>query len=738
MEPRDGAPKEGRRRELARVSTIKQEMEGIKEASQRLRTLEFSFLGVCLYVGLAAASTTHSDLLLGKQITLPLVQGSMSIRWFFSLTPLLLLAVHSYILTNQLFLSRRIKHFRERIPRASGYLFDMYKCAEREAETPEEQAFRIALEGEGVVQVLPAPLTGLLLPFCHTSTRKRRFVHRAHFVTFNVVVPMLTLALLEFRFLPFRDGRVTIWQLFVIVADFLLVYIAVRSLGQDMADWQGGKRLHRMSMLPAAGLLMVALLLMATPWASVHGQEEAAWWVRKARDLSCLDLADAELVSNAPRPGEANRFGRRDDTLLQSAMGADLRRRNLECANLRRAVLVKADLRNARLRYANLEHADLRRAELEGADFSLANLRHADLGGATGDQNTSFYQADMHDSRLSGGIFRGTDFREADLNNAELEAGDFYEARFPGARLENSQFNGSSLEKVDLSGVVADGVRARGSTFKDAVLFMGRFTRARLSAAELHAWETGGLILRHADLRGAGVATLELADLIGSNVWQTLVNDKLYAVDLRRAKAVYDPENDECMRAELGRERVTFWECEITYIDRLFKAVEQRNGTQLGDEIRLRWQERKQRLARAREDAFLENKGSGAAFLLDDRDVERNLDGLLIAFDASGDLTKAWKNGASAGDVYSEIGRETLRRACDDKVLAQALIRDKAGCYGRTRDSEVWSGMHARFLALGQACPAIGIALRGHGLSRLEDLDQATADQRKRICPAWK
>lgn len=717
------------------MSTIKQEMEGIKEASQRLRTLELSFFGICVYVGLVAASTTHSDLLLGKQLTLPLVQGSMSILWFFALAPLLLLVVHSYIITNQLFLSRRMKHFRERIPPVSGYLFHRGKCNEREAEAPEEQALRIALEDEGAVHVLPSPLVGLLLPFCHTSTRKRRFIHRAHFVGFNVVVPMLTLALLEYRFLPFRDARVTIWQVLVIVADSLLVYAAVKSLRQDMADWQGKRWLRRMSLLPAGGLLLVAFLLMTSLWLSVSDPGEAAWWVREARDLSCLDLADAELVSNAQRPGEANRFGRRDDALLQAAIGADLRRRNLECSNLRRVVLVKADLRNAKLRYANLEHADLRRAELEGADFSNANLRHADLGGATGDRNTSFYEADMHDSRLSGGIFRGTDFREANLANAELEAGDFYEARFPGARLENSHLNGSSLEKADLSGVVADGIQARGSTFKDAVLFMGRLARARLSGAELHAWETGGLILMGADLRGASLATLELADLIGANVWQTVVNDKFYAVDIRRTKVVYNPESDVCLRAELGRERVTFWECEIAYIDRLFKAIERRNGTQPDDEIRLRWEERRQALAQAREDALRESERN--TFFLDDRSIEKNLDGLFIAFDGSGDPAMAWSNEASAVDVYSEIGRETLSRACDDEVLAQALIREGARCYGRTRDPEVWRGAQAGMLALREECPAIGNALRGYGLSRLEDLDQATVNRRKRICPVW-
>lgn len=705
---------------------LEQEMEGIKEASQRLRTLEFSFLGVCLYIGLAAASTTDSDLLLGKQLTLPLIQGSLSILWFFFLAPLLVLAIHSYLLTNHLFLSRRIKLLREHVLHGSEFPL-------------EKQAFRGAIEGKGVVHVLPAPLVGLLLPFSHVSTRNRRFVLYLLFAGLNVFVPLLVLLVLELEFIPFRSRIITVWQVAVIAFDVVLVLFTARSLGRDMAVWQGRRPLRLLLFSLAGFFLLASSVLLATLWVSVRGQGETSWWVKKARNFACLDLADAVLVSNAARPGEANRFGRKDDALLQVAIGADLRRRNLECANLRRVVLVKADLRHAKLRYADLERADLRRAELGSADFFRANLRHADLGGATGDQVTSFWGADMHESRLSGGIFRGTDFREADLNNAELEAADFYEAKFPGARLENSRLNGSSLEKADLSGVLANDVRARGSTFKDAVLFMGWFTRARLSATELRVWETGGLILRGADLRGAGVTTLELIDLAGANVWEAVVDDKMYAVDLRRARAVYDQGNDDCGRAEPGQKGIVFWNCQVGYIERLFRDVERRNGTQLGDEIRLLWEKRRQELARVREDASAGRRASGAAFsFLDDDEAERNLDGQLVAFDPSDELTKAWKGGASADDVYFEIGQEVLGKVCEDEVMAQALIREKAGCYGRTRDPEVWEGVQAGELAKGQECLGIGMALRAHGLSKLGDLDQATVDHRERICPVWK
>lgn len=731
------------------MDKIKDEMESINEAGRHISVLEITFLAVCTYAGLAAASITHSDLLLGKQLALPLVQGSVSMKVFFVLTPILLFVLHCYTLANQLFLARRIKHFRMGIARTAdpSILGKGGSCPERNDEVTEERLLRTAIDDAGATPAVPPPLVGLLLPFCHTSTKLRRTMLFLMFVLLGVVVPIAILVYLQYKFLPFRSLLITRVQTGVVVSDSIFVFWVVRSLAGDMETW------HRKGWFFWTSVILVLTAALASGfllWALrvPVGQLNASWLEREAYDLSCIDLADAELVRNPPGPGDANRFGRRGDALLQAASGADLRGRNLECANLRRAVLVRADLRRANLRHANLEYADLRRSELEGAKFSYSNLRHADLGGATGDHNTSFVGASMESARFSGGVFRGTNFTEADLRKSELEAGIFFKARFAGTRMAFSRINGSNLEKADLTGVVADDVEARAANLRDAVVFMGRFTRARFAAADMRVWKTGGMILSEADLRGVDANGIELANLTHANVWKINLGERgLDVVDFRTARATYAEEIEEeevCLRrADPGREVATFWRCYAEYIDRLFETVGQKNGNTTSDdliELRKEMKERMIRGEKREEDALKKKKDKDGKTIVSRvtclmcKTRRADLRGLFISFDSSGGLTKGWKNSTAPNEVYFEIGRRLPEMACSDRNMARALIRDLANCYGPGRiTEEVWNGV-ASVKEIGHECID---AVRRYGLLTFAELKNAKPDQLKNICPDW-
>jgi uncharacterized protein YjbI with pentapeptide repeats len=719
------------------MSDIKEEIQGINEAGQHLRVLELSFIAAYIYVGLAAASIRHTDLLLGKQLTLPLVQTPLNMWWFFVLAPIFLIVVHCYMLSNQLFLVRRIKHFRERALRdSSGNTTNGNGCLERKGEGPQERKLRLVIEGAGAVPPLPVPLVGLLLPFCHTNTKRRRIMLGLLLVLIAIVVPMATMVTLEYKFLPYRSLGVTTWQFVLIIFDIVFTFFSVRSLEKDLPAWQSVRAMRLMSWLPMLVIAAISVLLLAARLAEVRTREDATWFQRKAYKLSCIDLADAELVQNPPEPGDANRFGRRRDALLQAAGGADLYERNLECANLRRVVLVRADLRKANLQYANLELSDLRRSELEGANFSYSRLKGADLGGATGDGKTLFHKADMQSARLSGGSFCKTDFTEANLSRSRMEAGDFSQANFTGSQLTSSYFDGSNLDGAKLIGVMADGIKARGSYLRDADLFMARLAQAHLGAAELDVAE--GLILRNADLRGVMADKVEFVDLASSNIWQLVLRENhLYAVDLRKAKAMYAREGEECEYVDASQAIAVFWKCQAGYIDRLFKGVGQRNGNQQNDEFQNLRDDRRQRM----------NQGPvpEAKMVCLSCGIEANFQGSSIAFEKGDQLAGKWVNSIDAGDVYQEIGGRVFEVACKDKDKALALIRELADCYKPKADivrgSEFRRGATSaekRVTGSGGRCLVVEI-LERHGLATLRDLEEPEKVDmvRRQICPAW-
>lgn len=103
----------------------------------------------------------------------------------------------------------------------------------------------------------------------------------------------------------------------------------------------------------------------------------------------------------------------------------------LRRANLNGANLTKANLRRANLIGANLNDASLYLADLRGALLNGAKLRNADIGGA------NLNRADL----------RGADIRWANISEADLSR-----ANLSGANLEGSNLSETNLEDADLTG----------------------------------------------------------------------------------------------------------------------------------------------------------------------------------------------------------------------------------------------------------------------------------------------
>jgi hypothetical protein len=70
----------------------------ISEAASLLRTYTFGYLTVALYLVVTTTSTTHEQLLIGKEINLPVVDVGVSLVGFYVLAPVVFMALHSNLL----------------------------------------------------------------------------------------------------------------------------------------------------------------------------------------------------------------------------------------------------------------------------------------------------------------------------------------------------------------------------------------------------------------------------------------------------------------------------------------------------------------------------------------------------------------------------------------------------------------------------------------------------------------
>src|ERR1700733_13750634 len=90
-------------------------LDSLNGSAERFQTLWFSFLGLTLYLAIAALATTHHNLLLGEPQTLPVLNIRVELLPFYIIALLLYLVFHFYVLMMLLLLARTAAVFEKRL-----------------------------------------------------------------------------------------------------------------------------------------------------------------------------------------------------------------------------------------------------------------------------------------------------------------------------------------------------------------------------------------------------------------------------------------------------------------------------------------------------------------------------------------------------------------------------------------------------------------------------------------------
>lgn len=510
----------------------------VEAASSEARTAYAGFTAFALYFAVTVGATTHEELLLGSQVTMPALGVGLPIVGFYTLVPALFLLFHALLLIQLDILAARGRQLRTAGMAPAGWYGPPFVLS----------------------QHLLGGIKGLLRPLVHAAI-----------AVSLILLPLGLLLFVQVRFLPYHSDAVTLWHRLLIVLDLGLVWLLwPRILRASADDARATNRRRRPAarMLRLAGrrwalsALTLAIVLFSNVYATVPPRIAIA--AQDGSDASVpsviasqlyhvlvevptdflfeapstllnmrrnLRISKAELIGRAPPESAVVELGT-EQAWQEHALGLDLRGRDLRYADLSSSDLRKADLRGADLTGAKLVSADLRYADagdvlLEDAVACAKGLViRVEMGGMqvpvcrTRLTAASLQNADLRQARL-----RRAELSRADLSNARLQDSDLDSAVLSEARLQEVAMHGANLQRADLHLADLNKGRLAGANLSDAELGKANLSRADLSFALLYEADLGGADLTLAHLDGAFLqkasldgATLARAYLAGASL----------------------------------------------------------------------------------------------------------------------------------------------------------------------------------------------------------------------------
>ena len=509
-------------------------LEAVNDTSDDARTGWFIFLGVMTYLLVAVAGIGHKDLLLAKEVQLPIVQVSIDLQSFFLFAPLVLCFLHFGMLVQNAMLARKVIEF---------------DVALRALEPTEKRShpLRLELHSYFFTQSLAGPVRSPLMSF---------FLHVMAWITL-VALPVMLLIYIQVSFLPFHDVTTTwVHRLAIVVDIMMLLAVGVFLIRPDTSFWHAFWRtsVRHPITFSITGLMMALVTVFSFCLATVPEEpldSVTQWMVGSARMAKAkANQGNPVLARLVPAfaVSEDGSFLGIKRNLYVSDSSLTPGKKDASAADA-----PSINLRGRDLRHAKLDRLDLRRADFTGADLSDATLIGTDLRGAMFNCQESLDDLKLRNFELTDAQAREL-AKCVSLKGAHLEKANAAQARFQGADLSNAVLKEAVLEEADLSNAVLFAADLSNARLEKAELTGGvDMMFANLSYARLHGADLGGAKLYGANLSNAKLqsallsnaflhgADLTYADMTGANLagarllGADLGNAQLRASDLREA-----------------------------------------------------------------------------------------------------------------------------------------------------------------------------------------------------------
>jgi uncharacterized protein YjbI with pentapeptide repeats len=551
-------------------------LASLNGSAERFQTLWFSFLGLTLYLAIAALATTHRNLLLGEPQVLPILNIKVELLPFYVIAPLLYLVFHFYLLMMLALLARTAAEFDKQLRTTLP-------------GEPEREHYR--------AQVGNALFLQLLVGMKGERAGVNAFLMGLIAFITIVLAPLATLVLMQMMFLPYHHFRITWWHRGIVVADLVLIVVMTyrcffpRGVRKAPLVLGALNRKPRWATAMAFCALLAVVLAPLVDWLSFRQgrwageprassfREWANWMAGKQPELpevnpdyaatakgvvfglfpdrlklvnetivgkDKLEKTKEEIVS---RGGDfvattnldfrdlqaANLYGAdlRGVSLSRTTIrGANLESLRLDGARLFETQLQDADLRSAQLQGANLEGVQLQRAnllevQLRDAKNAQVSLKNANLSGAHFSRPAALAKADFEGAHLVG-----TELTDAHLTGAQLQGAVLSDAQLQGADLEGARLQGADLNAGELQAAHLFDAELQGADLTLANLQGANLFDAQLPGADLTGAQLQGADPTGAQLQGANLSHAELQDAQVNEAftWRTDVAD----VDLSR------------------------------------------------------------------------------------------------------------------------------------------------------------------------------------------------------------
>ena len=464
-------------------------LASLNSSAERFQTLWFSFLGLTLYLAIAALATTHRNLLLGEPQVLPILNIKVELLWFYRIVPLLYFVFHFYLLMMLVLLVRTAAEFEDELKKT---LPD---------DAPQER-YRARVENALFLQLLVgmkaerAGFNGFLLGLIALIT--------------VVLAPLATLILMQMMFLPYHHFGITWWHRIVVAADVVLIIVGWTLFFKysgaitPLLPFRARPNL-RFAARSIAGFAVIAFAFWLSFWEgrwagepvigrpNIQDDEGSFATTRNGVVFGLfpdrLQLTSETIVGEqkleetkkeiSSRGGDVVPTIKLDDRDLQ---GANLNGADLRVVSLKGAEMQGANLSSARLDGAQLARADLRGAELADAQFPGADLADAQLQGVDL-VYAKLPGAMLNRAQLQGAFLGGSELQGADLSRAQLRGANLGQAQLQGANLWQTQLQGTSLWRAQLQGADFSGADLTDSAFNETFVFLTYISDANLATA---------------------------------------------------------------------------------------------------------------------------------------------------------------------------------------------------------------------------------------------------------------